>query len=328
MKLIIQIPCFNEEQTLPATLADLPSEVEGFDVTEYLVIDDGSNDRTIEVAREHGVHHIVKLVKNRGLARAFMAGLEECLRRGADVIVNTDGDNQYQGDCIQSLVNPILAGETQIVVGARPISEINTFSPIKKFLQYLGSWVVKVASGAKIPDAPSGFRAYHREAAILLRVNNNYTYTLETIIQAGQMGIPMTSVPVSVNKVLRPSRLYRSTFEYVFRSVSTIFRVFILYRPFRFFFSLAAIVSIPGLVGITRFLYFYFTEGGTGHIQSLVLSGLLVALGSIIMAVGLLADLTSSNRRLLEDIRVRQIKMDLEARDRRLPANKNDNSQI
>jgi len=316
MKLIIQIPCFNEEQTLPATLADLPSEVEGFDVTEYLVIDDGSSDRTIEVAREHGVHHIVKLVKNRGLARAFMSGLEECLRQGADVIVNTDGDNQYRGECIQSLVNPILDGETQIVVGARPISEIETFSPIKKFLQYLGSWVVKVASGAKIPDAPSGFRAYHREAAILLRVNNNYTYTLETIIQAGQMGIPMTSVPVSVNTVLRPSRLFRSTFEYVFRSVSTIFRVFILYRPLRFFFSLAAIVSIPGLGGIIRFLYFYFTGGGAGHIQSLVLSGVLVALGAIIMAVGLLADLTSCNRRLLEDIRIRQIKLDLESRDR------------
>jgi glycosyltransferase involved in cell wall biosynthesis len=316
MKLIIQIPCFNEEQTLPETLADLPSEVEGFDVTEYLVIDDGSSDRTIEVAREHGVHHIVKQVKNRGLARAFMAGLEECLRQGADVIVNTDGDNQYRGDCIQSLVNPILAGETQIVVGARPISEIRTFSPIKKLLQYLGSWVVKVASGAKIPDAPSGFRAYHREAAILLRVNNNYTYTLETIIQAGQMGIPMTSVPVSVNRVHRPSRLFRSTFEYILRSVSTIFRVFILYRPFKFFFSLAAIVSIPGLAGIIRFLYFYFTESGAGHVQSLVLSGLLVALGSIIMAVGLLADLTSSNRRLLEDIRVRQIKLDLESRNR------------
>ena len=316
MKLIIQIPCFNEEQTLPATLADLPSAVEGFDITEYLVIDDGSNDRTIEVAREHGVHHIVQLVKNRGLARAFMAGLEECLRQGADVIVNTDGDNQYRGECIQSLVDPILAGETQIVVGARPISEIETFSPINKFLQYLGSWVVKVASGAKIPDAPSGFRAYHREAAILLRVNNNYTYTLETIIQAGQMGIPMTSVPVSVNQVLRPSRLFRSTCEYVLRSVSTIFRVFILYRPFRFFFSLAALVSIPGLGGIIRFLYFYFTEGGAGHIQSLVLSGVLVAIGSIIMAVGLLADLISSNRRLLEDIRVRQIKLDLESRDR------------
>ena len=316
MKLIIQIPCFNEEQTLPATLADLPSAVEGFDLTEYLVIDDGSNDRTIEVAREHGVHHIVQLVKNRGLARAFMAGLEECLRQGADVIVNTDGDNQYRGECIQSLVDPILAGETQIVVGARPISEIETFSPINKFLQYLGSWVVKVASGAKIPDAPSGFRAYHREAAILLRVNNNYTYTLETIIQAGQMGIPMTSVPVSVNQVLRPSRLFRSTWEYVLRSVSTIFRVFILYRPFRFFFSLAALVSIPGLGGIIRFFYFYFTEGGAGHIQSLVLSGVLVAIGSIIMAVGLLADLISSNRRLLEDIRVRQIKLDLESRDR------------
>ena len=316
MKLIIQIPCFNEEQTLPATLADLPLEVEGFDVTEYLVIDDGSNDRTAEIAREHGVHHIVKLVNNRGLARAFMAGLEECLRQGADVIVNTDGDNQYRGECVQSLVNPILDGETQIVVGARPISEIKTFTPIKKFLQYLGSWVVKVASGAKIPDAPSGFRAYHREAAILMRVNNNYTYTLETIIQAGQMGIPMTSVPISVNKVLRPSRLFRSTCEYVFRSVSTIFRVFILYRPLTFFFSLAAFVSIPGLGGIVRFLYFYFTEGGAGHIQSLVLSGVLVALGSIIMAVGLLADLTSSNRRLLEDIRVRQIKLDLESRDR------------
>ena len=322
MKLIIQIPCFNEEQTLPATLADLPSEVEGFDVTEYLVIDDGSNDRTIEVAREHGVHHIIKQVKNRGLARAFMAGLEECLRQGADVIVNTDGDNQYRGDCIQALVNPILAGETQIVVGARPISEIKTFSPIKKSLQYLGSWVVKVASGAKIPDAPSGFRAYHREAAILLRVNNNYTYTLETIIQAGQMGIPMTSVPISVNKVLRPSRLFRNTFEYILRSVSTIFRVFILYRPFKFFFTLAAIVSIPGLGGIIRFLYFYFTESGTGHIQSLILSGLLVALGSMIMAVGLLADLTSSNRRLLEDIRIRQIKSEFESRDRWLSTNK------
>lgn len=279
-------------------------------------------DQTIEVAREHGVHHIIKQVKNRGLARAFMAGLEECLRQGADVIVNTDGDNQYRGDCIQALVNPILAGETQIVVGARPISEIKTFSPIKKSLQYLGSWVVKVASGAKIPDAPSGFRAYHREAAILLRVNNNYTYTLETIIQAGQMGIPMTSVPISVNKVLRPSRLFRNTFEYVLRSVSTIFRVFILYRPFKFFFTLAAIVSIPGLGGIIRFLYFYFTESGTGHVQSLILSGLLVALGSMIMAVGLLADLTSSNRRLLEDIRIRQIKSEFESRDRWLSTNK------
>jgi glycosyltransferase involved in cell wall biosynthesis len=316
MKLIIQIPCFNEEQTLPATLADLPSEVEGFDVTEYLVVDDGSTDRTLEVAREHGVHHIVKQVKNLGLARAFMAGLEEGLRQGADVIVNTDGDNQYRGECIQSLVDPILAGETQIVVGARPISEIETFSPIKKFLQYLGSWVVKVASGAKIPDAPSGFRAYHRDAAILLRVNNNYTYTLETIIQAGQVGIPMTSVPVSVNTVHRPSRLFRNTFEYILRSVATIFRVFILYRPFRFFCSLAVIVSIPGLIGILRFLYFYFADGGAGHVQSLILSGLLVALGSILMAVGLLADLISSNRRLLEDIRVRQIKLDLESRKR------------
>ena len=316
MKLIIQIPCFNEEQTLPATLADLPSEVEGFDVTEFLVIDDGSSDRTIEVAKEHGVHHIVKLVKNRGLARAFMSGLEECLQQGADVIVNTDGDNQYRGECIQALVNPILDGDTQIVVGARPISEIETFSPVKKLLQYLGSWVVKVASGAKIPDAPSGFRAYHREAAILMRVNNNYTYTLETIIQAGQMGIPMTSVPISVNRVLRPSRLFRNTFEYVLRSVSTIFRVFILYRPFKFFFSLAAIVSIPGLGGIIRFMYFYFTDGGAGHIQSLLLSGVLVALGAIIMAAGLLADLTACNRRLLEDIRVRQIKLDLELRNR------------
>ncbi|MGD2172472.1 MAG: glycosyltransferase family 2 protein [Gammaproteobacteria bacterium] len=316
MKLIIQIPCFNEQQTLPATLADLPSEVEGFDVTEYLVIDDGSTDKTVEVAREHGVHHVVELVQNRGLARAFMVGLEECLRRGADVIVNTDGDNQYRGDCIQSLVDPILAGETQIVVGARPISEIKTFSPIKKLLQYLGSWVVKIASGANIPDAPSGFRAYHHDAAMRLQVNNNYTYTLETIIQAGRMGIPMTSVPVSVNRVLRPSRLFRSSFEYVFRSVATILRVFVLYKPLKFFFLLAAIVSIPGLAGIARFLYFYYSEGGAGHIQSLVLSGVLVALGAILMAVGLLSDLISSNRRLLEDIRVRQIKLDLESRDK------------
>ena len=308
MKLIIQIPCFNEEQTLPATLADLPSEVDGFDVTEYMVIDDGSTDRTAEVAREHGAHHVVKLVQNRGLARAFMTGLEECLRLGADVIVNTDGDNQYRGDWI-------LSGETQIVVGARPISEIKSFSPIKKILQYLGSWVVKIASKANIPDAPSGFRAYHRDAAIRLQVNNNYTYTLETIIQAGRIGIPMTSVPVSVNRVDRPSRLFRSNFEYVFRSISTIIRVFVLYRPLQFFFYLAAVVSIPGLLGIGRFFYFFFTEGGAGHVQSLVISGVLVALGSILMAVGLLADLISSNRRLLEDIRVRQIKMDLESRE-------------
>jgi glycosyltransferase involved in cell wall biosynthesis len=239
MKLIIQIPCHNEEETLPGTLADLPREVPGFDAVEWQIINDGSTDRTIEVAKEHGVDHIVDLSHNQGLASAFMAGIEAALRAGADVIINTDGDNQYDASGIPDLTAPILAGDAQIVVGERPITAIQHFSPIKQALQRLGSWVVRVASGTEIGDAPSGFRAIHRDAAIQLYVFDRYTYTLETIIQAGRLGIPITSVPINVNDPTRESRLIKSMGSYVWRSSKTILRVAVLYSPFRFLALLA-----------------------------------------------------------------------------------------
>lgn len=310
MKLIIQIPCLNEEATLPVTVADLPRSVGGFDTVEFMVIDDGSTDRTVEVARELGVHHIVRLGANMGLARAFMTGIEMALKAGADVIVNTDADNQYCADDIHALVAPIIAGQAQIVVGARPIAEIKTFSPIKKLLQHFGSWVVRKASGTDIPDAPSGFRAYHRDAAARLHVINTYTYTLETIIQAGRKRIPMTWVPVRVNKELRPSRLFSSIPQYVGRSAKTILRIFVIYRPLWFFSVTAAVVALPGIAGIARFLMYYMQGDGTGHVQSLVLSGALLAMAVVLQMGGLLADLIAANRLLLEDIRARQLKAD------------------
>lgn len=310
-KLIIQIPCLNEEQTLAITLSDLPRQVEGFDFVEWLIIDDGSTDRTVEVAKQCGVDHIVSLPHNQGLAKAFMAGIHKSLKLGADVIVNTDADNQYDASCIPDLVRPILEKKAQIVVGTRPISEIDHFSPLKKFLQKFGSLAVKLASDTTVADAPSGFRAIHRDAAIQLNVFNPYTYTLETIIQAGRKNIPITSVPISVNGDLRPSRLVKSITSYVRRSLITIVRIFIVYCPLRFFLTCAAFAAVPALVMIFRFLYHYIVGEGHGNVQSLVLSSSLLALAGILAMSGILAELIAVNRQLLEEIRINQLQQEL-----------------
>jgi glycosyltransferase involved in cell wall biosynthesis len=312
MKLIIQIPCFNEEETLPGTLADLPREVPGFDCVEWLIVDDGSRDRTVEVARAHGVDHIVLLSHNQGLAAAFMAGLEAALHAGADVIVNTDGDNQYRASCIPALTTPILERRAQIVIGARPIRTIAHFSPVKRQLQCLGSWVVRQASETKIDDAPSGFRAIHRDAAMRLYVFDRYTYTIETIIQAGRLGIPIVSVPVEVNDPTRESRLIRSVAQYILRSAKTIFRIAILYSPLRFLSALAIMLLLPGIGAFVRFLYFYAVGAGSGHIQSLVIGAALVAAGTVTLVGGLIADLIAANRVLSADIRSRLLRAELE----------------
>lgn len=311
-KLIIQVPCFNEEATLAITLADLPRTVPGFERVEWLVIDDGSTDRTVEVARANGVDHIVSLPTNRGLARAFMAGIEASLKLGADVIVNTDADNQYDARSIPDLVAPILARKALIVVGARPIEEIAHFSATKKLLQRLGSWVVKQASGTIVADAPSGFRAIHRDAAVRMNVFNSYTYTLETIIQAGRNGIPIASVPVGVNGDLRPSRLVKSIGSYVWRSIITVLRIFVLYKPLRFFFGLAALAALPAVLVIARFLYHFAIGEGAGNIQSLVIGAGFLAVSGVLAVGGILADLIATNRRLLEEIRERQLRAELQ----------------
>ena len=312
MKLIIQIPCFNEEAQLPETLAALPREVEGFDTVEWLVIDDGSTDRTAEVARAGGVDHVVSLGHNQGLARGFMRGLEACLKLGADVIVNTDADNQYLSDFIPALTKPVLAGEAQIAVGARPISAIAHFSPTKRFLQKLGSRAVGLASGTGIDDAPSGFRAIHRDAAVRLYVFNPFTYTLETLIQAGRLGIPIVSVPVEVNPPTRPSRLFRSTSRYVARSDKTILRILVLYNPLRMFSLAALVIALPGILAFLRFLYFYAIGQGGGNIQSLIIGASLIAAGAVVLVGGIIADLVAANRTLLAEIRSRQLIAEIE----------------
>ena len=303
MKLIIQLPCYNEAETLAITLADLPREVPGFDQVEWLIIDDGSTDDTANVAKENGVDHIIRHPKNQGLARGFMTGLNACLRLGADVIVNTDADNQYNADDIPVLVGPILNGQSDIVVGARPIESIKHFSPLKKVLQKIGSWVVRVASKTDIPDAPSGFRAMSRNAAQRLMVFNDYTYTLETIIQAGQKNMAITSVPIRVNEDLRPSRLLKSISSYIKRSILTIIRIFIIYRPFRFFGTIGAVLFGLGFLIGLRFLYYYLRGEGEGHIQSVILSSVLLGMGFQTFLVAFLADLLAANRKLLENIR-------------------------
>lgn len=313
MKLIIQIPCYNEAEALPATLADLPRQVPGFSSVEWLVIDDGSSDDTAGVARRCGADHLVSFTKNQGLARGFLAGLDACLKLGADVIVNTDADNQYAAADIPLLTAPVLEGKADIVVGQRPIDSIDSFSPVKKLLQKAGSAVVRLVSRTSIPDAPSGFRAMSREAALRLNVFNEYTYTLETIIQAGQKNLAITSVPVRVNRTMRPSRLVKSIPSYINKSVVTIVRIFVVYKAFRFFIVLGLTSFSVGVLAGVRFLYYYFTGDGAGHIQSLIFASILLGVGFQTMLTAFLADLLAVNRRLMEDVQYRVKKMEIVA---------------
>lgn len=310
MKLIIQIPCFNEEQTLGITYNDLPRYIEGIDEIEYLIINDGSRDKTVEVAKKLGFHHIVSFKQNKGLAYGFMAGIDACLHLDADIIVNTDADNQYCGEDIEKLVRPILNNEADIVIGERPIDQTEHFSWKKKKFQHLGSWVVRVASGTDIPDAPSGFRAYSREAALRLNVINEYTYTLETIIQAGHDKIAMTSVPIRTNGELRPSRLFSSMWRYMKRSSTVIIRSFMMYKPLRFFMLLGGLLFLIGFLIGVRYLVFFFAGNSSGHIQSLILAAILIIMGVQTIVAGLLSDLIAANRKLLEDVQYRVRKME------------------
>jgi len=311
MKLIIQVPCYNEEATLPQTIADLPHEIEGIDTIEYLIINDGSKDNTVNTARACGVHHVVSFTNNKGLARGFMAGIDACLRLGADIIVNTDADNQYNGADIEKLVNPILDSQADMVIGERPIVDTEHFSWKKKKFQRLGSWVVRIASGTSVPDAPSGFRAYSREAALHINVVNTYTYTLETIIQAGANRVALTSVPVRTNPETRESRLFKSMWKYIQRSVAVIIRSFMMYRPLVFFLTIGSVFSIIGTVFIIRFLVFLALGQSGGHVQSLVLAAMLIMVGVQCLLAGLQADVIAANRKILEDVRYRLRKIEL-----------------
>ena len=314
MKLIIQIPCYNEAETLEIALNDLPKHIDGIDQIEYLIINDGSKDNTVEVAKKWGVNYVVDFKRNKGLARGFMAGIDACLRNGADIIVNTDADNQYCGDDIEKLVRPIIEGKSDIVIGERPIDNTEHFSPLKKKLQHFGSWVVRKASNSDIPDAPSGFRAYSREAALRLNVTNEYTYTLETIVQAGREKIAMTSVPIRTNGELRPSRLFSSMFGYVKKSMVTIVRAYIMYKPLTFF---TIVGLVPFLIGVglgIRYLVYMALGTAGGHVQSLILAAVLLMMGFMTFTIGLQADIIAKNRKLLEDIQwhVRKTDYDLD----------------
>ena len=315
--LVIQIPCHNEEEILSRVLADLPTAVPGIARIITLVIDDGSTDRTVEIARAHGAE-VVRLPVQRGLARAFLAGLDRAVALGADVVVNTDGDHQYRGADIAALVAPVLEGRADLVVGARPVDAIATFSPVKKLLQRLGSAATRFVSGTHVEDAPSGFRAMSREAAMRLHVFNRFTYTVETIIQAGRKGMRVISVPVGVNAATRPSRLVKGSGSYVARQLNVMVRVFMTYKPFRFFAVPGVIAGTLGTVLLARFLWFYITVGGPGHIQSVVIGALLAGAGLFLVVIGLLADLIAVNRQLLEDVewRVRRMEERRRATDR------------
>jgi glycosyltransferase involved in cell wall biosynthesis len=310
--LFIQIPCFNEALTLPIALAALPRKVKGFDSVKWIVINDGSTDRTVEVAQENGVDYVVNHVRNQGLARAFMTGIEACVQLGADVIVNTDADNQYNADDIPLLTAPILEGRAEIVIGTRPIDQVEHFSTMKKFLQKFGSWVVRIASKTDISDTTSGFRALSREAARQIVVFTDYTYTLETIIQAGQKNMAIISVPIRVNPFLRPSRLIKSIASYINRSIITIVRIFIIYQPFKFFASLSLILFCLGTLIGFRFLYFLSIGMGGGHIQSLILASILLLMGFQSFLIAFIADLLAANRKLLENIRFKINKAETE----------------
>lgn len=312
MKLIIQIPCYNEAQTLPVTLAHLPREIDGVDAIEVLVVDDGSEDETVRVARQLGVHHIVRMNRNKGLATGFTAGLDACLRLGADLIVNTDADNQYSGEDIAKLVRPILSHEADLVIGDRNTGAIEHFSWTKKRLQWLGSWFIRQLSGSTIPDATSGFRALSRDAALRMNVLSKFTYTLETIIQAGKKNIAMTHVPVEINPKLRESRLFSSNWSYIKKSLATIVRIYTMYEPLKMFSYIGGTIFGLGLLLGLRFMFYYLTTGGAGHIQSLILAAVLLIVGFQIFVMGLLADIIGSNRQLIENILYRVRKMELQ----------------
>jgi len=310
-KLIIQIPCYNEAEHLPATLAVLPREIPGIDKIEILIIDDGSVDGTSEVARANGVHHIVRFPGNRGLAAAFTAGLDACLKQGADFIVNTDADNQYEAKDIRRLVEPLLAGTAEIVVGDRQVATLKNFSPLKRKLQVLGSWVIGHASGLHTPDATSGFRALTREAALRTFVLSGYSYTLETLIQAGARRAPVKFVPISINPQTRPSRLMRSIPEYIRKSSITILRIYTMYRPLRVFLTIGISMIVLGIIPGIRFLFLYHPGQRVGHIQSLILAAILIVVGFLVSLIGMLADLFSFNRKLLEELTYRIRTMEL-----------------
>ena len=313
VRLVIQIPCFNEAETLPATLADLPRQVSGFDEVLWLVIDDGSSDETAEVAKAHGVDAVVKLTQNKGLAVAFQVGLDAALQLGADVIVNTDADNQYSAANIPNLVEPITQGHADLVVGTRDITNHEEFSTLKKYLQKIGSWVVRQASATEVSDVTSGFRAYTKEAALQVNVVSQFTYTLETLIQAGRSDLAVVDIPISVNPTTRPSRLFRSKRQYVRRSAGTISRVYAMHQPLRVFNLPAAVFAVAGLILFGRFGWFYLTAGGEGHIQSLIVGAVCLLVAMQMLMLGLLADLLRSNRVISERVlrRVRNIELTL-----------------
>lgn len=315
MKLVIQIPCLNEEETLPATLADLPRELPGVDVVEWLVIDDGSTDRTVDVAREHGVDHVVSHRSNRGLAAAFLTGLQAALEAGADIVVNTDADNQYDGSCIGDLIQPVIDG-ADMAVGERPIEGISEFSGLKKRLQRLGSWVVRKFSGLEVRDAASGFRAFSRDAALRLQVYGKYSYTMETLVQARAEGLSVAGVPIRTNPQTRPSRLVKSTLQYVRRSAQTIVRSFAIYYPFRFFFLVGVIPVLSGLALLARWLllYFFIDDVYTSRLPSLLSGAVLTLVGVQIWMVGFLGDLQAASRRLLAEARVRARRVEIDRR--------------
>ena len=315
MKLIIQIPCYNEAQSLSSTIKALPRQIEGVDLVEFLVVDDGSNDNTVETAKISGVDHIIQLPRHLGLAAAFVAGLEACLKRGPDIIVNTDADNQYNAADIPALIQPILAGEADLVIGDRGVSSLPQFSPAKRALQRLGSWVISRASGVKTPDATSGFRAVSREAALETLVLSNYSYTLETLIQAGSRRMKVKYVPVRTNPTTRPSRLMNNVPHYLVNSSATILRAYTMYRPLRVFTIIGSLLTVFGVILGLRYIYYFMIGQGGGKVQSLILAAIFLIIGFQVFLIGLLADLIGFNRKIMEDILFRLRRLELKTPD-------------